>query len=142
MYVLLLTASPLLILITDLRVEWLRCRARVARWLEEVELLDEEMRRAVQFCEWKALWWENQGNRRQTVLSHLAEGLMAYATEQAMAERFRAKLWASLWSDIRGRAAVVLKAIDGDHDDGLTSEMVTLEILVDDDTELDLDMDF
>jgi hypothetical protein len=39
------------------RVEWLKLRARAARWREEILLLEEEMRRAIEFCDWKQRWW-------------------------------------------------------------------------------------
>ena len=36
----------------DIRAEWAQCRACADRWEEEVILLQEEMRRVVQFLEW------------------------------------------------------------------------------------------
>ncbi|KAG2742314.1 hypothetical protein P692DRAFT_20811856 [Suillus brevipes Sb2] len=36
------------------RIEWCKARARAMRWAEEVELLKEEMRRILQFFEWRA----------------------------------------------------------------------------------------
>ena len=103
------TTTQHLTISIDLRVEWLRCRARAARWKEEVELLDEEMRRSIRFCEWKMTWWDSQKDQRTTVPSHIREGIVAYAAEQANAERQRATNWASHWADIRTRAAAVLK---------------------------------
>ncbi|EIW76562.1 hypothetical protein CONPUDRAFT_76203 [Coniophora puteana RWD-64-598 SS2] len=44
----------------DLRVEWLKSRARTKRWEEEVDLLKEEMRRVRAFLEYKARWWESR----------------------------------------------------------------------------------
>ncbi|KAJ7099018.1 hypothetical protein C8R44DRAFT_593419, partial [Mycena epipterygia] len=40
-----------------LRVEWAKTRARAHRWTEEVDLLEEEMRRILVFLEWRAGWW-------------------------------------------------------------------------------------
>ena len=34
---------------SDLRVEWLKCRARASRWKEEIQLVEEEMRRSLEF---------------------------------------------------------------------------------------------
>ncbi|KAG1853790.1 hypothetical protein C8R48DRAFT_610437 [Suillus tomentosus] len=75
------------------RIEWCKSRARALRWAEEVELLQEEMRRVLQFLKWQADWWDS---RRDTV--SYSEGLCAYAARQAnirhcMADHFR-HLWA------------------------------------------------
>lgn len=40
-----------------LHVEWMTCFARLERWTEEVELLQEEMWRVVVFLEWKSVDW-------------------------------------------------------------------------------------
>ncbi|KAG1844078.1 hypothetical protein DFJ58DRAFT_717693 [Suillus subalutaceus] len=45
----------------DMQIEWCKARARVMRWAEEVELLKEEMRRILQFLEWDAQRWDEQG---------------------------------------------------------------------------------
>lgn len=38
------------------RIEWCKSRARASRWAEEVELLQEEMRRVAEFLSWHAAW--------------------------------------------------------------------------------------
>ncbi|KAJ7885134.1 hypothetical protein B0H14DRAFT_3082330 [Mycena olivaceomarginata] len=43
-----------------LRVEWAKTRAKAWRWTEEVDLVEEEMRRVVAFLEWKAERWARQ----------------------------------------------------------------------------------
>src|SRR4051794_22222389 len=40
-----------------LRIEWMKSRARAARWSEEVLLVVEEMCQVMQFLKWKAEWW-------------------------------------------------------------------------------------
>ena len=40
-----------------LRVQWTTSHARMERWVEEVALLQEEMRRVVMFLEWKSESW-------------------------------------------------------------------------------------
>ena len=42
--------------VDSMHTEWARSRARAARWGEEVELLGEEMRRVIEYFEWKAKW--------------------------------------------------------------------------------------
>jgi hypothetical protein len=89
-------------------VEWTKARARADRWKEELVLLEEEMRRVLEFCRWKAKWWENRRAARTGVPGLLAEGLWAYATEQAVREREWAAQWEGKWAAVRTRAAVAL----------------------------------
>ena len=90
--------------------DWAKTRARAARWREEVILLDEDMRWALDYCWWRSQWW----NARVVTASqrllppHVAEGLSAFAREQRDAEQARALTWAAQWSAIRARAASVL----------------------------------
>ncbi|KAG2137460.1 hypothetical protein DEU56DRAFT_945875 [Suillus clintonianus] len=56
-----------------MRVEWCKARARANRWAEEVELVQEEMRRVLAFFEWNA------------AMEH--EGAVAYALRQAKIRR-------------------------------------------------------
>ncbi|KAG1839753.1 hypothetical protein DFJ58DRAFT_718504 [Suillus subalutaceus] len=72
-----------LILPAGLRVEWCKARARSMRWAEEVELLQEEMRRVSCFLRWHASWWKKK------IAEHTLQGLSAYAYRQA---RLRDKL--------------------------------------------------
>jgi hypothetical protein len=68
-----------------LRVEWAKTRAKANRWAEEVDLLEEEMRRILVFLEWKAQWWRALRDGRPTVEGEeLREGLLAYAERQAV----------------------------------------------------------
>ncbi|KAJ7800943.1 hypothetical protein B0H14DRAFT_2386836, partial [Mycena olivaceomarginata] len=92
----------------DIRVEWTKARARADRWKEELVLLEEEMCCVLEFCRWKAKWWENRRAARTGVPGPLAEGLWAYATEQAVREREWAAQWEGKWAAVRARAAVAL----------------------------------
>ncbi|KAF4568041.1 hypothetical protein EYR36_010049 [Pleurotus pulmonarius] len=95
-----------------LRVEWVKARARAERWREEVLLLEEEMRRAIAYCRWKANYWANAETPRETLTTQedfvLREGVRAYARRQAEYERRRALQWEDKWRAIRERAALVL----------------------------------
>lgn len=71
------------ICLIDLRLEWFKARARSMRWIEEVVLLLEEMRRVAAYCGWKANWWLERVNARPDISPELAEGLSAYAHKQA-----------------------------------------------------------
>ena len=68
----------------DMRVEWAQCTARADRWEEEVTLLQEEMRRAVQFLEWKSGDWLTKVDARKgTTTPAVRSGLSAYANKQS-----------------------------------------------------------
>jgi hypothetical protein len=67
------------------RVEWCKAWARSRRWMEEVYLLQEEMRRVVASHEYKAAWWREHRNGlgcKWPSMIH-AEGGHAYASKHA-----------------------------------------------------------
>ena len=81
-----------------LRVEWTTAFARLERWSEEVELLQEEMRRVVAFLEWKSLdWLAKMDARAGDVSSDVQSGLRAYAQKQAAIFHNLAVSFAMLW---------------------------------------------
>jgi len=81
-----------------LRVEWAKSRAHAARAKEEVLLLREEMRRVLEFLEWKATWWTAQENRRSKSGSKdLLEGLSAYAKVQSDLQLTLAAHFRTIW---------------------------------------------
>jgi hypothetical protein len=101
-------------------VEWAKAKARADRWEEEVVLLDEEMRRVLAFCDWKNVWWKAQivhrteGSGEGTVVSpELAEGLSAFAHEQAAMETALATSFAGKWRVVRERARPLVNSIMG-----------------------------
>jgi hypothetical protein len=79
----LLVANPTL----DLRIEFCKSQARADRWAEEVELLQEEMKRVKLFLQTRSDKWAAQarvvGNSIHMQDEATAEGLRAYANEQA-----------------------------------------------------------
>ena len=64
-------------------MEWLRSRARAARWSEELVLVVDEMNRVLRYLEWKFSSWTAQIGKR-TAEPELDEGLKAYAVKSAM----------------------------------------------------------
>ncbi|KAL0566303.1 hypothetical protein V5O48_015717 [Marasmius crinis-equi] len=83
---------------------WARSRARAARCEEEVELLQEEMRRTLRFLTWKGKWWREHAAERHEAQGALREGLRAYALSQEhiqmrLEEHFR-KLWSKPLSEM------------------------------------------
>jgi hypothetical protein len=69
------------------------------RWAEEVDLLQEEMRRVVQFLEWDAQRWDNWGEGNALQDTDKREGLTAYAKRQGVLRRMLAKSFESSWAD-------------------------------------------
>ena len=66
------------------RHEWMTCRARADRWVEEEELLQEEMRRVIIYLEWKSrMWSEKVGAREGSCALGIQHGVDAYARKQA-----------------------------------------------------------
>ena len=67
----------------DMRVEWAQCTARADRWEEEAILLQEEMRRVVQFLQWRSNEWLSKADLRgDSVMPAVRTGLSAYANKQ------------------------------------------------------------
>ena len=81
-----------------MRVEWAMSFARMERWAEEVELLQEEMRRVVEFLEWKSVDWLTKREARLiSVTSDIQSGLDGYARRQAAVYHDLAVSFAKLW---------------------------------------------
>ncbi|TDL14069.1 hypothetical protein BD410DRAFT_687969, partial [Rickenella mellea] len=81
----------------DMKIEWMKTRARAQRWDEEVSLVFEEMRRTLEFFEWRATFWEMQAGRRTEIGTDFISGLTAYAAKQAAGLRRLARRFATLW---------------------------------------------
>jgi hypothetical protein len=111
-----------------LRIEWVRAKARAERWQEEVVLLDEEMRRVIDFGLWKAEWWSTQANKccslpnplsdsADALLSpplseDLQEGLRAYAAEHEALERAMTANLQQKWAGVRNKAKSMILELD------------------------------
>ena len=125
---------------TDLRVEWLKCRARANRWKEEIQLVEEEMRRSLEYGQYLHSWWLQRPSFRTTNSFHLQEGLLAYAAEMADMEDRRGISWGFTWATIRERAKMILEKILNDNlkegEDGFPIPKLTVEIDIEDGQEL------
>ncbi|KAH9832343.1 uncharacterized protein C8Q71DRAFT_714541, partial [Rhodofomes roseus] len=82
-----------------LRIEWCQTRARAHRFTEEAQLLQEEMRRVLQYHDWQRNWWTERADAWEGRSAEHREGLVAYAHRQAhIRASMRAlcqKAWAS-----------------------------------------------
>ena len=82
----------------DMRMEWAQCTARADRWAEEVLLLQEEMRRVVEFLEWRSSdWFTKTDSRAGTVTPAVYAGLSAYANKQGSVFRNLAVRFSQRW---------------------------------------------
>ncbi|KAK6981627.1 CxC2 domain-containing protein [Favolaschia claudopus] len=89
-------------MVEALRIEWAKTRARAHRWTEEVDLVEEEMRRVLEFLEWKAGWWIALIGQREGVNTDAVsnEGFTAYAQRQSRIQLdLRARFQAN-WRDV------------------------------------------
>ncbi|KAJ7156814.1 hypothetical protein C8R43DRAFT_1125395 [Mycena crocata] len=83
-----------------LRIEWAKARARSLRWGEEIDLLEEEMRRIVQFLSWRSEWWEGRVDLRGLPDGPQREGETAYAMRQAKLQADTCTRFLELWKDL------------------------------------------
>ncbi|KAJ7062409.1 hypothetical protein B0H15DRAFT_926073 [Mycena belliarum] len=93
-------------LVEALQVEWCKAYARTRRWTEDTVLVEAEMGRTIEYGVYEAAEWLSRANARANVAPELAEGLAAYAKEQAHREgRTCARLQRN-WAQVReeGRA--------------------------------------
>ncbi|KAJ7748905.1 hypothetical protein B0H16DRAFT_1847881 [Mycena metata] len=89
-------------MVEALRIEWAKTRARAWRWTEEVDLVEEEMRRVLQFLSWKAQWWLDLIDRRPNVTEDpvLHEGVRAYARRQSQIQSDLRARFEGNWADV------------------------------------------
>ncbi|KAJ7136249.1 hypothetical protein C8R46DRAFT_1234781 [Mycena filopes] len=99
-----------------LRVEWCKAYSRSRRWREELVLLEEEMRRTIEYGEWAERRWVTRSTARTVMLgssarmtAEVAEGVRAYALKQADRERRTCERLRADWATIRGRGDQYLK---------------------------------
>lgn len=113
----------------SMRVEWARAKARAERWGEEEQLLEEEMRRTIEYMKWRVKWWRQQAHRRIAVSPTIISGLQSYAERQAVICEQITIRFASLWlpclrnfDKLPGWANVVATAQFPDAEDNDDSE--------------------
>ena len=109
-----------------LHSEWAKSRARANRAEEEVLLVREEMRRTLEFFNWKARWWEERGKLRTLSDKDCLVGLQAYSMEQAALHQqlhtsFKT-IWRQLLEDAEDEEGEVVdgegsRVNDGDEDE-------------------------
>ncbi|TFY58982.1 hypothetical protein EVJ58_g6062 [Rhodofomes roseus] len=96
-----------------LRIEWCKTRARAKRWSEEVELLQEEMRRVQAYHQWKADEWLKKTNPLPMLPADYHEGLSAYAQRQAEVRTSMRLFCQRAWRDVDTYVATANAAPQG-----------------------------
>jgi len=81
----------------DMRVEWVKMRARVMKWQEEFEIIQEEMRHVLLWFEWKASWWDEQRVAKIGGDPEVRHGASAYASKQTHITRCMAACCMATW---------------------------------------------
>lgn len=92
-------------------MDWSKARARGARWLEEVEQVDEEMCRVLASSVSQQAHWCAEVLRRplpDAKDKSLQDGLRAYAAEHIDREETILRLWGEKWKAVRLLAAPLI----------------------------------
>ncbi|KAL0565932.1 hypothetical protein V5O48_016083 [Marasmius crinis-equi] len=118
-------------IVESLRSEWCKARALSRRAREEIRLVEEEMRRSIEYCLYMEEWWKKQADRRADVPEALQEGLRAYAAENASTERKRSLRWTNTWFKTRERAKVILRHLSDPTADAALPALSQLEVELD-----------
>ncbi|KAJ7795160.1 hypothetical protein B0H14DRAFT_2391995 [Mycena olivaceomarginata] len=97
-----------------LRIEWAKTRAKAMRYAEEIDLLEEEMRRVLQFLQWRADWWTSLVGLRAGKQEELAlrEGHAAYAGKQAGYMQGLRDCFEHQWRDVARELEVARKSFE------------------------------
>jgi len=101
-----------------LQSEWAKSQARSNRAIEEVRLLREEMRRLVEFLNWKARWWTERQTLRSSNNKALFEGITSYAIKQARVQRELSALAQNLFKTPLEEMDAALDSMGDDEDEG------------------------
>ncbi|KAJ7435889.1 hypothetical protein B0H11DRAFT_1755463 [Mycena galericulata] len=97
-------------LVEALRVEWCKAYARMRRWHEDVVLVEEEMRRTIEYGYWSAgEWMARIPKRVGEVTLEVEEGLKAYALEQVDREMRTCAVLQEKWAGIREKGGAYLR---------------------------------
>ncbi|KAJ7604796.1 hypothetical protein DFH06DRAFT_1150855 [Mycena polygramma] len=82
----------------SVRVEWSKAKGWKDRWIEEVRVLWEEMKRVLRMLRWIQVEWAIRAERRVGIAPELAGGLRAYALCQVYVHRRIAEAFHAGWS--------------------------------------------
>ena len=66
-----------------MQVEWVKVRAQMRRWKEELLIFQEEMQQVVFYHQWKEDWWCECSSLCSHADASLMSGVSGYAHKQA-----------------------------------------------------------
>ena len=72
-----------------------------------MQLVTEEMRRVLAFLDWKAGWWDRQGEAQLNLSHDILEGAHAYAAKQAHVNRALAASFKVRWTAEQAQVAAL-----------------------------------
>lgn len=72
------------------------------------------MRRVIQFLEWRHDWWEKRAYMRTVSDAGLADGLQAYAHEQAHLQYSLSESFLDIWKGFMDKETDVVMGTEGD----------------------------
>ncbi|KAJ7059185.1 hypothetical protein C8F01DRAFT_1059219 [Mycena amicta] len=105
----------------SVHVQWTKALARRDRWVEEVEMIREEMRRVLRCLETVQSEWEARAEGRKNADPELAAGARAYAKRQQAIYRGIALSFKSRWST--SAAEAVRRVVDEATEDADEDEV-------------------
>lgn len=91
------------------KVEWAKSRARASRYLEEINIVREEMKRTIRFLRWKSAQWRQRGVAKQNhgpLDEEYSNGLLAYAARQAAICEGQATQFLKKWAGVDAMIAL------------------------------------
>ncbi|KAJ7808914.1 hypothetical protein B0H13DRAFT_2385568 [Mycena leptocephala] len=130
-------------LVEALRVEWCKVYARTRRWPEDTVLVEEEMGHTIEYGHSAAAQWESRASMRVGVVdAALAEGLLAYAAEQAARERETCAELERKWAPLRARGRAFVAGTSAPADQLGEVDTITVERDDDDGDDKELPPDY
>ncbi|KZS94987.1 hypothetical protein SISNIDRAFT_396790, partial [Sistotremastrum niveocremeum HHB9708] len=90
----------MLMILLAMRVDWVKAYSRKQRWIEEKELVVEEMRRVLAFYDWKSEWWLQRLDQRGEASDVVRAGLNAYCHKQSNMWKTMASQCATMWTGL------------------------------------------
>ncbi|KAF8216257.1 hypothetical protein K438DRAFT_1954884 [Mycena galopus ATCC 62051] len=92
----------------SVRIEWSKAKARRDQWVEEVQLLREEMKRVLRMLRWTSQRWASRVSGREDIDPELHTSLAAYARRQIYVHRRIAEQFEGDW---RGSMATAVQNV-------------------------------
>jgi hypothetical protein len=92
-----------------MRVEYGKAHARARRYIEEEELVLEEMGRTLRFLKWKSDWWLSLDSDMTRDSSRAREGRKAYAAKQAFLLTALSTKFEGIWRSVVAELELVVQ---------------------------------